>query len=126
MLMLLIFMDLSATFFLDVKEEVHDVAVLDDIFLAFGGELSGGSDGTFAAECDEIIVLDDFRPDESLLEVRVDDSGGFRCLVTLVDCPCAALIGSCREECLEPEQMVGSLDQSHDTGFFQPISSRNI
>ena len=50
----------------------------------------------------------------------MDDSGGFRCLVTLVDCPCAALIGSCREECLEPEQMVGSLDQSHDTGFFQP------
>ena len=77
---------------LHVEEEVHDVAVLDDIFLAFGGELSGGSDGTFVAECDEIIVLDDFCPDESLLEVRVDDSGGFRCLVTLVDCPCAALV----------------------------------
>lgn len=90
--MLLIFMDLSATFFLDVKEEVHDVAVLDDIFLAFGGELSGGSDGTFAAECDEVIVLDDFRPDEAFLEVRVDYSGGFRGLVTLVDCPCAALV----------------------------------
>ena len=71
---------------------MHDVAVLDDIFLTFGGELSGGSDGTFAAKCDEIIVLDDFRPDEALLEVRVDDSGGFRCLVTLVDCPCAALV----------------------------------
>ena len=66
---------------------MHDVAVLDDIFLTFGGELSGGSDGTFAAKCDEVIVLDDFCPDESLLEVRVDDSGGFRGLVTLVDCP---------------------------------------
>lgn len=26
--------------FLDVKEEMHDVAVLDDIFLTFGGELA--------------------------------------------------------------------------------------
>lgn len=90
--MLLIFMDLSATFFLDVEEEMHDVAVLDDIFLAFGGELAGGSYRTFAAKCDEIIVLDDFCPDESLLEVRVDDSGGFRSLVSIVDCPGATLV----------------------------------
>ena len=35
--------------FLDVEKEVHNVAVLDDIFLALRSELSGRSDGTFTA-----------------------------------------------------------------------------
>ena len=32
---------------LDVEEEVHDVTVLDDVFLAFGGEAAGGAYGGF-------------------------------------------------------------------------------
>ena len=67
--MLLIFMDLSATFFLDVKEEVHDVAVLDDIFLTLDSELSCGSDGTFAAQGDIVFIFDHFCPYEALFEV---------------------------------------------------------
>ena len=55
---------------------MHYVAVLDYIFLAFGGWFAGGSDGAFAAEgdADEVIVLNDLGSEEAFPEVCVEDS----------------------------------------------------
>lgn len=77
-----------------VEQEVHYVAVLDYIFLAFGGWFAGGSDGAFAAEgdADEVIVLDDLGSEEAFPEVCVEDSLRPSGFVTLVDDPGAALV----------------------------------
>lgn len=50
---------------LDVKAEVHDVAVLHDIILAFDAHLPGIAHGAFAAEGDVVFVLDDLGAYES-------------------------------------------------------------
>ena len=88
---------------LDVEEEVHDVSVLDDIFLALDSELSCGSDGTFAAQGDIVFIFDHFCPYEALLEVGMDYTSCLWSLVSLVDRPCAALVAACCEEGLETE-----------------------
>ena len=115
---------------------MHDIAVLDDVILAFDAHLSGGADGGLGLVMDEVFVLDDFRADEAALEVSVDDTGGLGGLIAYADGPCTALVGTGREEGLESQQAVGALDEADDAGLFQahrttpdssrPISSRNI
>ena len=92
---------------------MHDVAVLHDIILALDSEFAGGAAGKLGLERDEVIVLYDLGADETLLEVGVDDSGGLRGLVALVDGLGADLIGAGGEECMEVEQRVGGLDEPH-------------
>ena len=66
---------------LHVKEEVHDVAVLDYVVFAFDAHLAGGADGGFGLVLDEVLVLDDLGADEAAFEVGVDDTGrGGPCL----------------------------------------------
>ena len=55
--------------FSDVEEEVHDVAVPDDIVLAFDAELAGGAACRFGFQFDEVFVFDDLCADEAFLEV---------------------------------------------------------
>lgn len=68
---------------------------------------------------DEVLIFDDFCPYKAFFEVRVDDSGCLRGLVSLVDGPGAAFIRSGREESLETEKPVGSLNQTGRAGFGQ-------
>ena len=56
----------------DVEEEVHDVAVLDDVVLALGSEASGLTRACLSVVLDVVLVGDGLRPDEALLEVAVD------------------------------------------------------
>ena len=58
------------------EPEVHDVAVLDDVLLAFEAHLAGFLGADLAAERHEVVVGDGLGADEALLEVGVDDAGG--------------------------------------------------
>ena len=98
---------------------MHDVAVLDDVFLAFHAHLAGGTNGGFRLILDEVVILDDLGADETFLEVAVDHTGGLRRLVSLADGPGAALVRTGGEESLQAQQAVGALDQADDAGLFQ-------
>ena len=60
---------------LDVEQEVHDVAVLHHVFLAFHAQHAVGAAGGFAFVAHVVGVGDDFGADEAAFEVGVDDTG---------------------------------------------------
>src|SRR5690606_30993721 len=62
----------------DVETEVHDVAVLHDVVLAFQPPLARVLRALLALVLDEVLVGDDFGADEALLEIGVDDRGRLR------------------------------------------------
>ena len=97
---------------------MHYVAVFHDVFLTFGGELSGSSYRALASQGHEVVIFDDLRPDEPPLEIGMDHSGSLRGLVSLVDRPRAALIGSCGKECLETQEVIGALDLRSSSNRF--------
>ena len=103
-----------------VKQEVHDVTILDSVFLTLCRKLSCGPYGCFGLVVDKILVFDDFGPYKAFFEVGMDDTGRLRSLVALVDGPCPAFVSTCREECLQAEQFVCALDQSCGSGFSKP------
>src|SRR5690348_15080914 len=76
------------------EPEVHHVAVLDDIFLAFQTHLASLLGRHLAAERDEIVVGDGLGADEALLEVGVDGAGRLWSAGTASDGPRAGLLGS--------------------------------
>ena len=78
---------------LDVEAEQQDVAVLDDIFLAFRAHLARVLGAGLAAERDEIVVGDGFGADEPALEVGVDLARGLGRLGAFVDRPGARFLG---------------------------------
>ena len=98
-----------------VKEEVHDVTVLNHIFLALDTKLTCSTAGSLRLESDEIFILDHLGTDETLLEVCVDHTGSLRCLVTYIDGPCTALVSTCCKISAEIEKSISALDKSHDT-----------
>ena len=67
------------------EAEVQDVAVLDDVVLAFEPELAGVLRARFAVERDVVVIGDGLGADEALLEIGVDDAGGLRRLACLAD-----------------------------------------
>src|SRR5262249_34407101 len=56
----------------DVEAEVHDVAVLDDVGLAFLAHLAGLRRAALSLEADIVVVGDGLGGDEALLEIGVD------------------------------------------------------
>jgi hypothetical protein len=78
---------------------MHDVAVGDDVFLAFQPQLAGVAGTGFAAERDVIGVGDGFGADKTLLEIGMDHAGGGRRLGAAVDGP--------RPRLLRPDGEIG-------------------
>src|ERR1700743_798889 len=62
----------------DVEPEVHDVSILDDIFLAFDSELPIVTGGCFRPILNVICIGDDLGLDKTFLEVRMDHRGRLR------------------------------------------------
>ena len=62
---------------LHIEAEVHDVAVLHDVFFAFYGHLAGVAYGALAAEGHIVVVFDNLGADKAFLKVGVDDTGAF-------------------------------------------------
>src|SRR5512141_1152201 len=62
----------------DVEPEMHDVAVLDDVFAALEAHLAVLLGAVLALACDEVGEGDHLNPDEPPLEVGVDRTRGLR------------------------------------------------
>jgi hypothetical protein len=90
---------------LDVEQEVQHVAVLDDVFLAFGAHLAGFLGAGLALVGDEVVEGDGLGADEALLEIGVDHAGGLRRGVALVDGPGAHFLDPGGEVGLQAEQV---------------------
>ncbi len=56
----------------DVEQEVQHIAVLDDVFLAFGAHLAGFLGTLFALNLDEIVVRNRLGADKAAFKVGVD------------------------------------------------------
>ena len=104
---------------LSVEPEMHDVAVGDDIFLAFQPQLAGIAGAGFAAERDVIGIGDGFGADKALFEIGVDHAGGGRRLGAAVDGPGPRLLRPDGEIGDEVEQLIAGADQAVETGFLQ-------
>src|SRR5262245_30867462 len=89
---------------LHVEQEVHDVAVVDDVLLAFHAQLAGRLDARFAAVLVEVFERIDLRANEALLEVGVDHAGRLGRRRPLADRPRANLFLASREVRLQTEQ----------------------
>ena len=88
---------------------MHDVAVLDNIVLAFDAHLAGGADGGLGLVLDKVVVLDHLCADETALEVRMDHAGGAGRLVPGHDGPGAAFVGPGSEEGAQAQEFIYSL-----------------
>src|SRR5690606_19224610 len=62
----------------DVEAEVHDIALLDDVLLAFQAQPAGFLRASLAFVLDEVVVGDHFGADEAALEIGVDDTRRLR------------------------------------------------
>ena len=82
---------------LDIEAEVHDIAVLDFVFLAFDSHLSGLAHSSLGAVADVVFVLDDLGADEATLEVCMDDACALRRNVQAFTSISPAVIKVCRE-----------------------------
>ena len=105
-----------------VKAEQNHISVLYHIILAFH------SDNTFFTRCSEasvvqkILVVDNFRLDKASLEVRMNLAGCLRCLGSLLDRPCTALILACRQKADQTENTVACRHQLvQSAGFHAEI-----
>jgi len=83
---------------------MHDIAFLDDVFLAFQPQLSRLFGPGLTLERNEILISDHFGANEAALKIRVDDSGGLRRGGPRVHRPRADLLRTRREISLQTEQ----------------------
>src|SRR5450631_2953004 len=103
----------------DVELEVNDVAVFDDVLLAFELQLGVGAAGALGAVLDEVFPPDHFGLDEAALEVGVDDARGLRGLGAALDGPGAALVGAGGEEGDEVQDLVRGVRDGVEAGLLQ-------
>ena len=96
----------------NVEQELNDVAVLNDVFLALGALQTLGLDGGVVEVVGfEVAVADDAGADEAALEVAVDLTGGLRSLGALADGPSAALLLAVGQEGDQAQQVVAGGDE---------------
>ena len=105
---------------------MHDVAVLDDVLLAFDAELAGLADAGLATERNVVVVFDDLGADEAFLEVGVDDAGALRGLAAAHERPGTHLVGSGGEVGLQVEQVVGGAYQSRDAALVKSYLGQEL
>ncbi len=55
---------------------MENIAVLDQVFLAFGPHFARFLGALFAAAGDEVVIGDGLGADEAVLEIGMDDAGG--------------------------------------------------
>ena len=76
---------------------MHDVAVGDDVLLAFQPQLAGVARAGFAVQRDVVVIGDGLGADETLFEVGVDHAGRRRRLGAAMDGPGARFLRADRE-----------------------------
>lgn len=84
--------------FSGIAFEEDDVPVGKDVILAFQSELPCIPRILHGTGLDQVLVGDDFRLDEGLLEVRMDDTGALGCGHALAEGPCPGFLFACGKE----------------------------
>src|ERR1044071_3913809 len=96
----------------NIKPEMNHVAVLDDIFLPFELQLTLFAATRLALQLNKVLETDYFCPDESSLDIRVNDSrrpvGGR----SPFDRPRPTLVFPTCQEADQVQQTVGCPDES--------------
>src|SRR5260370_3060281 len=105
--------------FLYIEFEEEDVAVLDDVLLAFGAEQALLFYRLLAAVGEEVVRGVAVGFDEALFEVGVDDSGGSWVFGAADDGPCADLLHSGGVVDDQVEQAIGGVDEAVEAGLFE-------
>src|ERR1041385_4707944 len=98
---------------------MHHVAVLYDIVFSLKAELSRIARACFAVSRNVIIVSDGLGADETMLEIGMDDAGGFGRPRAPGHGPGARFLGPRREKRQQAEKRVPGPDQPVQAGFFK-------
>src|SRR5664279_5325685 len=98
-----------------VEAEQQDVAILDDVVLAFDAQFSGFARARFTVTGNVIVVRDRFTGNEATFEVFVDDGGSLWRFGTLGDSPCPRLFRTAGEIGHQPQQIVSGADDPVET-----------
>ena len=101
------------------EAEVDDVAVLDDVLLAFEPDFAVIAAGGHRAARDQRVVADDFGADEAARDVAVNLAGGELRRRAARDRPGPALVLADGEERDVAEQVVARADDAIETGLGQ-------
>ena len=72
---------------LDVEAEMHDVAILHNIFLAFDAKLTSFANSSLRTVLQIVFIFDNFGTDKTLLEVGMDNTSTLWGLPSLVVSP---------------------------------------
>lgn len=75
----------------DIEQEVQNIAVLDDVFLAFRPHFSGFLCSNFPFVSDKIVEGNSLSANESAFEIGVNHTCCLRRRITDVNCPGAGL-----------------------------------
>ena len=97
---------------LDGATEVDDVAVLDDVFLAFQTLQMPGLGFLDRSGLEKVVVGGNFGADEALGEIGVDLAGGGNGCGAALQVPATHFRLSGREEGDDPDGVVGAADDS--------------
>src|SRR5271169_5286452 len=95
---------------------MHDVAVLDDVVLAFEPHLAGIARAGLAVVSHVIVVSDRLGADKATLEISVDDTRGLRGLGAARHGPGAHLLRPGGEESHKMKERIAGADQTVETG----------
>ena len=71
---------------------MHNISVLDEVILAFGGQFTCCTALRFTTESDEIFVFDDLRADETTFKIRMDNTGTLRGFISRLERPSAHFV----------------------------------
>jgi hypothetical protein len=114
------------SFCLATVADVHYVAVLDYVFLAFEAEGSAGAGGGFRAGVEKSIPADGFGADEVVLEVSVDGAGPLWGFGAERDGPGAALVFARSKEADEAEQLVALADEADEAALVEAVAGEEF
>lgn len=89
---------------------MHNVTVLNDVFLAFYGDFTIFATCGFCLECFVIRKLDDLSFDKATLEVCMDDTCCGRSFPAFFDGPSANFLFACCEIGDQVKEVIGSSD----------------
>ena len=91
---------------------VHDIPVLDPVFLAFQAECSLRAGGGFGACAQQCVPMDGFGADEVLFEIGMNGPGGVLGAGIYWDGPGTALIFAYGKKGDQAEQFVALADET--------------
>src|SRR3954470_16701574 len=102
------------------EPEMQDIAIRDDIILAFEPQLAGIARAGFALERHVIRIGDRLGPDKTLLEIGMDHARRLRCLGALRDRPGASLLRSHCEVGEQAQELVPGADDAVQPRLVEP------